>query len=263
MEERIEIRDIRQPGWFFVDNEIIDVYGKEIGVYGIAVYAILARYTSQDSQKAWPSIRTMARMLGTGKKQIQNALLALKDAGLICIEKTNRYNTYTLLNVKRNVLPGRTIEEEKKENVLPERTQCPPREDDGVLPERTDQYIYNNTKEQQQGAVVVSSSLSSKEELAFGLLQDAGIAEKQARYLAQNQPLERICEVIAVANRKVGIEDKSAWIYQALKCGWKLSPDEPPPLSEVDLLLSQRKYRVRDPRTGEWLTPEKMEALPT
>jgi len=30
----IAVRDQRQPGWFFVDNEIIDKYASQIGAYG-------------------------------------------------------------------------------------------------------------------------------------------------------------------------------------------------------------------------------------
>jgi len=261
MEERIEIRDIRQPGWFFVDNEIIDVYGKEIGVYGIVVYAILARHASQDSQKAWPSIRHMAEMLGTGKKQIQNALLALKDVGLIHIERTNRHNTYTLLNVKQIVLPERTIEEEREENVLPKRTQCPPREDDDVLPERTEQNTYNNTKEQQQIGVVVASSLSPQKETAKRFLMEQGVSEHMARKLAHEISATRILEVVLAANKKTNIKEKSAWIVQALRQGWQVSFKPEEPQSELDRAIARKEYWVRDPRTGEWITPEEMEAL--
>jgi hypothetical protein len=39
----IEVRSERRPGWFWIDNEVIDNFGSVIGVAGVAVYCALAR----------------------------------------------------------------------------------------------------------------------------------------------------------------------------------------------------------------------------
>jgi len=257
MEEKfhVQLRDKIQALGFAMMSHVLTCC-PELSDGAYRLYALLLMYAQQKG-KLWASEARLAEDLSVHRTTISRRIKELESLGLITREVRvgASYITWIEPLQKCTALPP---------VVAKMHARC----SKNATTDVAEMLQGRITKEEKQdnnnkGAVVVSSSLSSKEELAFGLLQDAGIAEKQARYLAQNQPLERICEVIAVANRKVGIEDKSAWIYQALKCGWKLSPDEPPPLSEVDLLLSQRKYRVRDPRTGEWLTPEKMEALPT
>ena len=82
MDERIEIRDRRRHGFFIVDNEIIDVYGAQIGVYGVAVYSALARFANADAE-CWPSLATLGARLNASRSSVIRALAKLEEVGLI------------------------------------------------------------------------------------------------------------------------------------------------------------------------------------
>jgi hypothetical protein len=84
--QQFVVRDQRQPGWFFVDNELIDKFGKQLGAYGVAVYAVLARYSKNSTQQVNLSQRDIAAMLGISQGRVRASLRELVDAGLIHME---------------------------------------------------------------------------------------------------------------------------------------------------------------------------------
>ena len=100
-----EIRDRRHAAWFWMDKALIDVYGPDIGVYGVAMYALLARYADNKGQ-AYPSMTTMASLLNISKQSVWRTMNALIAHGLV--EKTSRLsehgdaetNVYTLLHIE-------------------------------------------------------------------------------------------------------------------------------------------------------------------
>jgi hypothetical protein len=79
----IELRDEREPGYFTIDNELIDDYALEVGVYGVAVYNVLCRFASQSV--AFPSLETIAAKLGISRTTVKKALTALEKAKVIHI----------------------------------------------------------------------------------------------------------------------------------------------------------------------------------
>ena len=54
------LRDERKRNFFIVDNAIIDNYGHIIGVYGVAIYNLIARYADSNGNGAFPSYATIA-----------------------------------------------------------------------------------------------------------------------------------------------------------------------------------------------------------
>jgi hypothetical protein len=102
-EHKAKIRDRRKPGWFRVDNEIIDVYGHEIGCHGIAVYSALSRHADKDDETSYPGLRLLCKELKIGRKKLLDTLEHLKALGLIDIEPGDRksVNEYTLLDVPK------------------------------------------------------------------------------------------------------------------------------------------------------------------
>jgi hypothetical protein len=99
------VRDIRQPGWFFVDNEIVDRYGSRIGAYGVAVYGVLCRYARNDSQQAELSARDVGAILGISHDRVGKSFADLVEVGLIHVEVPEHpgpgvNSIITLLNVK-------------------------------------------------------------------------------------------------------------------------------------------------------------------
>ncbi len=110
MSNSARIRDHREPGHFWADNEIIDQHLSSIGAFGFAVYMLLTRYANNKTAQCDPSVRTIGNALRISPPTVQKALKALEDAGLIRItyrprsvknRKVNETNIYTLLSVEK------------------------------------------------------------------------------------------------------------------------------------------------------------------
>jgi replication initiation and membrane attachment protein DnaB len=99
-EHKAEIRDRRKPGWFRVDDELIEVYGPEIGVHGIAVYAAICKH-ADSKEESKPGLRRLCAKLKIGREKLLKTLAKLEEVGLISIEPGDRnsVNVYTLLDV--------------------------------------------------------------------------------------------------------------------------------------------------------------------
>lgn len=110
------IRDHREPGHFWADNEIVEEYLPGIGVYGFAVYMLLCKYADAKTAECDPAIPTMAKTLDVSDNTIKKALRKLRDVGLIKIEpqyetsrngkRVNSSNLYTLLSVEKKPRRG-------------------------------------------------------------------------------------------------------------------------------------------------------------
>jgi hypothetical protein len=106
LSDHLTIRDHRQPGWFFIDNEIVDRYGQHLGAYGIAVYSVLGRYAKNDTQQVRLSARDVAAALGISQDRVRKSLADLAGVGLIHIDIPERpapglVSVITLLNLKK------------------------------------------------------------------------------------------------------------------------------------------------------------------
>lgn len=123
MTQKLEIRDNREPGWFWADRDIVKRDGPKLGPYGIATYACLCAHANE-SQEAWPSMATIAKMIACSERKVQEVLKLLEDLGWITIEKRfdpekQRYfsNLYHLLDTPPD--QGGTAQ-----HAPPPRTQC-------------------------------------------------------------------------------------------------------------------------------------------
>lgn len=101
-ENTIRLRDRREPGHFWADNEIFDVFGDELGASGIGLYMTLARLAF-----GTPNIRASQRGLGLharmGKDTVARALLVLVRLGLVVETKalkSRSMSVYSLTNAK-------------------------------------------------------------------------------------------------------------------------------------------------------------------
>lgn len=100
-----QLLDARRPGFFIVDNELIDNFGPKIGVYGVAVYSLLARFAGS-GDASFPSYQTIASKLGMSRFQAIKTVKTLIETSLItCSPRTNQTgdatsNVYTLVDLK-------------------------------------------------------------------------------------------------------------------------------------------------------------------
>jgi len=97
------IRDNRRGNWFWMDNAIVDCYGKRLGVYGAAVYMALCRHAADGDQSTFVSKRTISDEFGCSYRQVTRELQKLTELGLIHVEEhVNKHgqgtNTYVLLS---------------------------------------------------------------------------------------------------------------------------------------------------------------------
>jgi hypothetical protein len=95
----VELQDSRPRGWWWADNAVF-AHAAAIGPSGLAVYCALCRYAGED-RRAWPSLRTLGRLLGLSTNTVAAALDRLAERGLITITPRERRAScvYTLCDV--------------------------------------------------------------------------------------------------------------------------------------------------------------------
>ena len=97
--KNIRLRDNRKPGWFWIDNGLLDQHGAAIGPHGIAVYAALARFSDSNGE-CFPSTATIARVTGLSRATVSTTLAELCDEKRQIVSVTRergRVNVYRLL----------------------------------------------------------------------------------------------------------------------------------------------------------------------
>lgn len=144
--------DRREPGFYIVDNEIIEDFGTRLGVYGIAVYNVLLKFSNANGENAFPSYQTIADLLGISRPKAIEGVKLLQECGLV--EKTARKsssgdpttNVYTLLDVKKTKGGG-------KQDLLPSKQDLLGGGKQDLLggkPRLPDQYPMINTQSDQK-----------------------------------------------------------------------------------------------------------------
>lgn len=104
----MQVRDMRSTHWFWMDNAILDIYGPQLGAYGIAVYTALCRMANANGT-CWPSLNTLASTIGISRSTVIRSLEKLESLGLISISHRNGSdgsqdtNIYTILAVGGSV----------------------------------------------------------------------------------------------------------------------------------------------------------------
>ncbi len=101
----MEIRDKREKGWFHIDNEYLNGYGKLLGPSCTLTYITLCRFANEGTQTCFPEMRTIAEEVGLSKITVLRALKVLEEWNIIHVEKRKVKgkqisNLYTLLSKK-------------------------------------------------------------------------------------------------------------------------------------------------------------------
>ena len=91
----MQIRDIRQTTWFWMDNAILDI---GLSVYELSVYCLLCRMANKENT-CFPSVKTIALKLDISERQVYNCLNSLKEHKVLKVESGNseKSNVYSLL----------------------------------------------------------------------------------------------------------------------------------------------------------------------
>jgi hypothetical protein len=97
------VRDSRQPGHFWADNEILDIYGAKLGAHGIAVYMAMTRRADNSTGECTMSTRRIAVQVGMSTGGVFNALLLICSLSLarkVLEAEHGRPAVYVLADVK-------------------------------------------------------------------------------------------------------------------------------------------------------------------
>lgn len=99
----IEIRDLRQQDWIWTHKAVL--FHDSIDASGFKVYSGLASYANNTTQKAFPSINTLAKKLHLNRTTVMRALSKLEQIGIIKSEKAEgKHNIYYLLEVNAQIV---------------------------------------------------------------------------------------------------------------------------------------------------------------
>ena len=105
-----KVRDKRNKGWFYTDNECINGHAKIIGIGGIAIYNSLCRH-SDNEQKCFPSYNLLAEEFNVSLNTIKKYIKILKECNLIHIEQNKKAdgtfenNIYWLIDKSEWITP--------------------------------------------------------------------------------------------------------------------------------------------------------------
>lgn len=118
----MKLRDIRNPGWFWAQNELFDVFLPLIGVNGVAVYMAMCRMLP-NSQNGRISLRELEAASGVSKSEVQRVRRQLVALGMIAEKVTgpNSPSTFELLDLRAAAEVG--PEELKRRQSLLERPE--------------------------------------------------------------------------------------------------------------------------------------------
>ena len=105
------MRDIRQRGWFWIENELID--RTDLSFEEKAMYMILARFTDKDG-KCFPSIEKLSESIGKNKRTVIRYIKKLEEKGLI--EKKRRFNQTNVYYLKNVALNSDKLDNDKNDS---------------------------------------------------------------------------------------------------------------------------------------------------
>ena len=125
------MRDKREKGWFWSENEIIDCdYLKPMERL---LYLVLARHSDNKTDESFPSIETLCKKTGVkDKRTIVPYIKNLENLGLISVVRTKGMpNKYYLNNVPKEV-DTKIVPSTKNDTTLD--TKIVPRVDTKIVP---------------------------------------------------------------------------------------------------------------------------------
>jgi len=94
----LKLRERPKSGWFYADNETIDILSKYLGPHALCVYMSLCRH-ADNYQRCFPGQKLMAKELGMGERTVRKAVKLLKEMHVIHCRKEKINKSANLHNV--------------------------------------------------------------------------------------------------------------------------------------------------------------------
>lgn len=108
-EQEFLVRDTRLARHFWADNEVVDIFGAQLGAHAFAVYMVLCRHAINHTGEVKISTRKIGRQIGMSPQGALNALNHLEELGLARqLQKGDRTKpaVYQLADVKAMLDPA-------------------------------------------------------------------------------------------------------------------------------------------------------------
>jgi DNA-binding MarR family transcriptional regulator len=132
-----QVRDMRADHFFRIKNNVIDRHLFRIGLAGFAVYGVLARYAGNNTQRCFPSQRTISDVINCSPTTVRKALAVLEAEKLISVAQKGkagrRYNVYTLLEGAKTVAMPRSKSDASESDRAPSKSDHAPSDSDHEL----------------------------------------------------------------------------------------------------------------------------------
>jgi len=98
----VKLRDQRNGGWFWAQNELFDVFQPLIGVHGVSVYMTMCRQLGDPKSNGRLSLRDISRASGVSKSEVGRARAAMVVLGMIAEKATgtNTPSSFELLDLR-------------------------------------------------------------------------------------------------------------------------------------------------------------------
>jgi len=101
-EDRVDIRDLRDGGFLWLDKSALEFISKKIGNTAVVVYSWLCYYANAKAQNCFPSITTLANHCQVSRRTVMRIVIQLERIRVVTIERQHgKPNVYKLLDVKR------------------------------------------------------------------------------------------------------------------------------------------------------------------
>lgn len=101
-----KVRDRRQRGWSWFDNEVMQHYGSQLGPYGISTYMALLIFADSKSHTCFPSLQQLAEMTSMSRRQVMRSLKQLAGLKLIAIKHRTDVGQEPASNLYTILTPG-------------------------------------------------------------------------------------------------------------------------------------------------------------
>jgi len=113
MDMNIKIRDKRNRGWFWLDNEYLNGYARYFGPSGTAIYLSLCRHANAN-QECFPAQELIAKENGITGRTVRKYIKIFSDCKMIVIERERmggkwKNNVYTLADKNEWVKPEEIV----------------------------------------------------------------------------------------------------------------------------------------------------------
>jgi len=97
--EKNKVRDLRDGNWYWINRDVLYIYGRKLRASGIAVYNALVSFANPKTQSCFPTQKALAEITGLSRRTVLRKIKLLKELGLVKVERKKGSCIYHILEV--------------------------------------------------------------------------------------------------------------------------------------------------------------------